>query len=195
MCGAARQYRGRRSARWLSERTAELGYRISPQTIARMDAGRRAGHFEVAELLVLARALGVPPMLLLYPGLLAGEVEVTPDVRTSSLQAARWFSGLAAFLGKDGQGRLVAEREEWEQRGQLPVLAARFTQLTLARLGMRKSRTGPAERVHVEALVQAQQVEQAIADDLHDLARQIIQAGGIPFDPDSEQLPTTENQS
>ncbi len=90
---AAKTLRGKRSAKWLSDRTAELGYRLSPQVIARLDSGRRAGHLEVAELMVLARALGVAPVLLLFPFLLDGPVEVLPGVEAPSGMALRWFTG------------------------------------------------------------------------------------------------------
>lgn len=66
--GAAMQKaRGKRTAKWLSERTAELGYRVSPTVIAKLDSGHRGNVLSVAELLVIADALEVPPAALLFP--------------------------------------------------------------------------------------------------------------------------------
>jgi len=108
---AAKALRGKRSAKWLSDRTAELGYRISPQVIARLDSARRAGHLELAELIVLAAALEVPPALLAVP-LGRGEViELLP-----SQEVDQW-GAFELFTGKVGRGRetieLFAEHANW----------------------------------------------------------------------------------
>jgi hypothetical protein len=91
---AMKRARGSRSARELSDDTAELGYRIAPTIIAKLDSGHRGAVLSVPELLVLAAALDIPPAMLLfgdgYPG---GEVEYLPDRSASNLQAAQWFSG------------------------------------------------------------------------------------------------------
>ncbi len=91
---AMKRARGSRLARELSDDTAELGYRIAPTIIAKLDTGHRGAVLNVTELLVLAAALDIPPTLLLfgdgYPG---GEVEYLPGRSTSNLQAAQWFSG------------------------------------------------------------------------------------------------------
>lgn len=94
---AAKRFRGSRSAKWLSDRTAELGYPISPQIIARLDTGKRAGHFELAELLVLAKALEVPPVLLLFPVGVVEEIEVLPGHVAAPWAAYKWFIGDASF--------------------------------------------------------------------------------------------------
>jgi hypothetical protein len=85
--------RGSRSANWLSERTAELGYRVSPTVIAKLDSGHRGDVLSVAELLVLAAALDIAPTALLYGGPYEQETELLPVVKTTQLAAAQWFSG------------------------------------------------------------------------------------------------------
>lgn len=100
--------RGSRSAKWLSDRTAELGFRVSPTVIAKLDAGHRGSVLSVAELLVLAAALDIAPIALLYPALTktsnAGkdvfvpggyeqQVELLPGVPWTEIEAAEWFSG------------------------------------------------------------------------------------------------------
>lgn len=82
-----------RSAKWLSERTAELGYRISPTVIAKLDSGHRGDVLSVAEWLVLGAALDVPPILLLYPDMPDGLVDMLPGVPRPSSWAAAWIQG------------------------------------------------------------------------------------------------------
>lgn len=54
--------------------------------------GRRST-LDVLTLILIARRLGVPPIELIYPAMADGEVEAWPGVRTTSFQAAQWFSG------------------------------------------------------------------------------------------------------
>jgi transcriptional regulator with XRE-family HTH domain len=84
--------RGTRSAQWLADETERLGYPISRAALANYESGRKKG-LDVAELLVLAAALKVPPIVLLYPELPDGVVEVLPGVTATSWDAAAWFSG------------------------------------------------------------------------------------------------------
>lgn len=91
---AIKEARGGKSAAWLSDRTAELGYRVSPTVIAKLDSGHRGTVLSVAELLVLSAALGVPPVALVYPGPYGQPVEVLPNEETTEIAAAEWFSGL-----------------------------------------------------------------------------------------------------
>lgn len=62
----------------LSERTRQLGYPITRVAITKIENNSRAGKLDVAEWLVLAYALDVPPGALLYPDLPDGTVEVLP---------------------------------------------------------------------------------------------------------------------
>ena len=97
---AVKAIRGERSAQWLSERTDELGHKISRSTIADIE-NRRRKYVSTAELCVLAWALDVPPAQLLFPALPDGEVEVVPNVTTRSIFAATWFTGEATFEDSD----------------------------------------------------------------------------------------------
>ncbi|RIR89263.1 DNA-binding protein [Mycobacteroides abscessus] len=90
---AMKESRGSRSATWLSDRTAELGYRVPATVISKLDSGHRGSVLGVAELVVLAAALDMPPVALLYPALPDGDVELLPKVPTRSLNAVEWFSG------------------------------------------------------------------------------------------------------
>lgn len=62
----------------LSELTRQAGYPISRVAITKIENNSRAGKLDVAEWIVLAYALDVPPGALLYPDLPDGPVEVLP---------------------------------------------------------------------------------------------------------------------
>jgi transcriptional regulator with XRE-family HTH domain len=85
--------RGEHTVQWLSDRTADYGLRISRSRISDLERGDRGGLLGVAELLVLAAALDVPPLLLLFPGVPGEPVELLPGRVVESWDAARWFTG------------------------------------------------------------------------------------------------------
>lgn len=91
------------SARQLSEECKRLGYEISRSTISDLENHRRM-HFGVPELLVLARALGVSPLRLIFRPGTEAETEVLPGETRSSFRAAEWFAGLGPYPepGEDG---------------------------------------------------------------------------------------------
>jgi hypothetical protein len=66
-----------------------------PHEVLREVVGVRA--VTVAELMVLARALNVAPVALLYPGPYDGDIEMLPDVAQSETFALQWFSGLVGI--------------------------------------------------------------------------------------------------
>ncbi|MCX6468083.1 MAG: hypothetical protein NTW76_02045 [Corynebacteriales bacterium] len=84
--------RGKRSAQWLSDVTADLGQRVARSTISELETKRRK-YISVAELSVLAHALGVAPLELLYPRQ-ADSVEYLPGKFDDSTAAFDWFAGL-----------------------------------------------------------------------------------------------------
>jgi len=76
-----------------------------------MEVGRRT-RLELSELIVLARALGVPPGLLIYPHQPGGEVEVMPGLRTTSRNALSWFAGNGPLsYESDGEVQAAELRE------------------------------------------------------------------------------------
>ncbi|TYQ10814.1 UNVERIFIED_ORG: helix-turn-helix protein [Gordonia westfalica J30] len=88
----------------LAKRTRELGYPISRVAISKIESNSRAGKLDVAEVSVIAAALGVPPVELLYPNLPDGEADVLPLVTTRSIVAAQWLAGEVMIL-PDGEVR------------------------------------------------------------------------------------------
>jgi transcriptional regulator with XRE-family HTH domain len=99
------------TAQQLAERTKALGYPVSRVAISKIEGNLRAGKLDVAELLVLAAALEIPPALLLFPTFPDGSVEVLPEHDENVLRAREWMSGdahLAVKIEADGiSGRLT----------------------------------------------------------------------------------------
>lgn len=99
---------GRLSAQQLADETERLGYGISRSQIANYESGRKKS-LDVAELLVIAAALGVPPLQLLFPDEPDDDIEMLPSQRTST------FHAIASFTGDPGlmwPGPEVAELTE-----------------------------------------------------------------------------------
>ncbi|WP_161894964.1 helix-turn-helix domain-containing protein [Gordonia spumicola] len=94
VAASVRRARGKRSAAWLSDQTATLGHPISRTVISDLENGRKRS-LDVGELIVIAAALGVPPISLLYPEIPDGVVEALPNWPTTSWDALRWFTGEA----------------------------------------------------------------------------------------------------
>ena len=102
VAGAMKRARGRRSARELSEETDGIGYHRSKQVIGKLNSGGR--DLRVAEFLVFAAALDVPPALLLFGGYPDGVVEFLPGRECTSKDAVDWFSGTGRLpAGPDGE--------------------------------------------------------------------------------------------
>lgn len=103
---------------------------LSAAAIANIETGRpgpdgqRRRDLTVEELVILAAALGVPPILLLVPVGVRELIEVLPGRVMSAWDAIEWFTGeapLATWQG-EGQGAVVsgADFTAWET-GAAPV--------------------------------------------------------------------------
>lgn len=95
--GIAREIRRHRlaagmSAQQLSDACAELGAPIPRTVISNIENGRRT-NVSVAEVLVLARALGQPPGALVFPAGYVSDVEYLPGKEADPLQVMDWWSG------------------------------------------------------------------------------------------------------
>jgi transcriptional regulator with XRE-family HTH domain len=101
VAAAIKRVRAGRSAQWLADETRRIGFPISRAAIANYESGRKRG-LDIAELLVLAAALNVPPLVLLFPELPDGLVEGLPGIRTTSWEAAAWFAGERGSIFTDG---------------------------------------------------------------------------------------------
>lgn len=76
----------------LANRTRALGHPLDRSVIAKLEGGHRQS-ITVPELVVLAKALEVPAIQLLYPLGNEPEVEVLPGRAASTEQAMLWFTG------------------------------------------------------------------------------------------------------
>lgn len=83
----------------VAEKTA-VGKPLTRAVISDLETGRKKT-LEVSELLTLAAALDIPPILLLFPDYPNGEeyLRVLPGEPNHSLGAAEWFSGVAPGPG------------------------------------------------------------------------------------------------
>jgi len=112
IAGAIKRARGKRSAQWLADRTAELGYPITRAQIANYESGRKQS-LDIAELIVVAAALDMSPVTLVYPGPYEQGIELLPGVEASEFEAAQWFSGLGywwVIAGSDDEAWRTAGR-------------------------------------------------------------------------------------
>ena len=121
VAAAMKRARGRRSARELSEETDRIGYHRSMSVIGKLSSGGR--DLRLAEFLVFAALLDVPPALLLFDGYPDGVVEYLPGREATSKQAVDWFSGTSRLpagpVGEPTRGNIgtdlvaaVARRSE-----------------------------------------------------------------------------------
>lgn len=119
---AVKLLRGKRAAQWLSDRTAELGLKMTRQTITDLENGRRR-YVTTAEIIVLAKALETAPVTLIYPPPYDDSVEYLPGQEMSKFDAAQHFSGIfnASYDKVDGgywmnTYQLRAQRETRDRR-------------------------------------------------------------------------------
>ncbi|QKW08023.1 helix-turn-helix transcriptional regulator [Streptomyces sp. NA04227] len=109
----------RMSAQQLSDRCTELGMEIPRAVISNLENGRRTS-VTVAELLVLAAALDVPPAVLAFPVGYTEQTEALPAAPTPPFEAVRWFAGeeQSATPGTAAQGRAAAlQHLAWRTEG------------------------------------------------------------------------------
>ncbi len=78
----------------LADKTRDLGYPITRVAITKIETNKRAGKLDIAEVLVLAVALEIPPALLLFPSFPErGTVELLPGYDVWPPAAVRWLCG------------------------------------------------------------------------------------------------------
>lgn len=112
--------RSKLSAQQTATRCAELGMpSISRVVITKLENGRREA-VSTAEVLVLARVLGVHPVDLLIPLGYDSDVEILPGETVSAWSAFKWFTGSAPdprdatdakWLGLDNPVQLWEEHQ------------------------------------------------------------------------------------
>jgi transcriptional regulator with XRE-family HTH domain len=101
------------SAQQLSDACTALGADIPRNTITDLEIGRRA-HLSVAELLVLAAALNIPPLELVCPVGYETRTEILPGDVSDTFAAALWLAGEAPRPGPDDAEYLLSIRDDWQ---------------------------------------------------------------------------------
>ncbi|MFC8429874.1 helix-turn-helix domain-containing protein [Streptomyces sp. NPDC057253] len=91
------------SAQQLAERCAQIGMPIQRSVLANLESGRRTT-VNVAEVLVLAHALKVPPGVLIFPVGHVTHTEVLPDGATEPGFAIEWLAGRSFFDAEAAEG-------------------------------------------------------------------------------------------
>ncbi|MFB8201888.1 helix-turn-helix transcriptional regulator [Kitasatospora purpeofusca] len=92
----------------VAQRCTDLGFPISRQSVSRLEAGKRDAPLNLAELLVLARALDVPPVLLIAPLDQQESVRIAPDVEVPAAEALTWITGeRPTSAAGDGPGAVL----------------------------------------------------------------------------------------
>ncbi|WP_061924251.1 hypothetical protein [Corynebacterium simulans] len=82
-----------KSDRWISERTEKLGNPLSRTAVSEYRRGVRKT-ISIGDWLVLAAALGVPPVSLLFPELPDGRINLLPATgEVNQLDALMWIAG------------------------------------------------------------------------------------------------------
>jgi transcriptional regulator with XRE-family HTH domain len=162
------------TAQDLARRTADLGYPVTRVAISKIEGNMRAGKLDVAELIVLAKALDMPPVLLLYPGYpegydvtvddlhraevdqtgdapftvsFAAEVETLPGVTETSRDAVLWFAGQRPSMWVPGdKGLDEVERSVGAEMIQSDALAVETAnQLAAQRKALERDDIPPEE--------------------------------------------------
>jgi len=90
----------RLSAQKLADACTKLGFPLDRSVISNFENGRRTT-VTVAEVLALAKALDVPPILLIFPVGVDRALDVLPGEGRSTWAAAKWFTGEEPFPTPD----------------------------------------------------------------------------------------------
>ncbi|MBY6366963.1 XRE family transcriptional regulator [Rhodococcus corynebacterioides] len=158
------------SGQALSDRTAELGHPISRAVISDLETGRRRG-LDVADLIVLAAALRISPVQLLFPELPRGSVDVLPGRPHESHDAVRWFAGETGLFASSGdwetgtgESAKVWTREE---------LAPEIDRITVTRQWLRAIASMRGAQSQITRALASEEPREQIStlEDLYDDAR------------------------
>jgi hypothetical protein len=187
-----RRLRGKRTAQWLADRTAVLGYPLSRAVISDLEVGRRR-YVTTAELIVLARALDTAPIALLYPAPYREAVQVLPTSgggnshNLEKIVAAQWFTGEPGSH-LDSLGLSTVDQMNYNSqllaltRARKAFALEERKAFTKARLNIRKN----AKRDGLD-VVTDEELDQLAAeiDDLQDRIDELWRLGGRDLDAEA----------
>ncbi|GAA2255839.1 hypothetical protein GCM10010430_44590 [Kitasatospora cystarginea] len=176
------------SAEALAARCADLGYPMSRQVISKLESGGRNGPTP-AELLVLARALEMPPVALLLPLAQGPTTYPTPLTKCSPWEAVAWFTGedRGAAAGAPEAGSPQAALDAFRRHDRLVRTALLSSKLAAER---RQDAQLAAPEDYERANTTAGQLEAVAHNDRSDLlaARRALREQGLFPPPLPEAL-------
>jgi len=121
----------------LADKTRDLSYPITRVAITKIETNKRAGKLDIAEVLVLAVALEIPPALLLVPEFPGDpSVEMLPNYRASPPAIVRWLCGESPLPMQVHADETTGDANPQNTGTEL---VGAFTRLTYAKAGLRKA--------------------------------------------------------
>jgi transcriptional regulator with XRE-family HTH domain len=170
------------SAQALADRCAELGHPLDRSVIAKLEKGYRAT-VTLADLLALAAALEVSPLLLLLPfGEAEDAVEALPGRTVNPAEAYEWITGQPPPVGPRMGWRSMPPSDSWDEHAEVIAefmdhrdavqrcVAARCSADVLYSRSQQARQAAYAEQA--ERLDKDSQQDQRTAEDLWDRIRQ-----------------------
>ncbi|WEH34209.1 helix-turn-helix transcriptional regulator [Streptomyces sp. AM 4-1-1] len=191
--------RRRKELRWsaqdLADRCEEAGYPIPRNVIANMESGRRAS-LPLVEIMVLAKALRVTPVSLIYPVGYVSEVRPLPyEDPQPTWDALQWFTGQSSAFGAEDLMLDLFLAHDDELRAALAALESEEYERWKVRTASNRIQREAAERALTRY---ADQVTNARTE-LRRHRAAIREAGGVPphlpsplADLDPHERDTTE---
>jgi len=191
---ALRRYRKERglSAQDVADACAALGHEIPRSLIANLENGRRAS-IDLAEFLVLARVLDVPPVALLFPPDSAAAVEVLPGQTVSMWDAIAWVTGEDEHLHSVAVGSPYEALERLRNYQMMVLTTVQTHTLAKDRRQRAAMATDPAERA--AALDIAANFQELAKQDRRDLLRlrdhlRVLGVEPPPLPPELAETPS-----
>ncbi|MDP9460265.1 MAG: helix-turn-helix domain-containing protein [Actinomycetota bacterium] len=180
---ALKAARGRMSAQQLSERCAGLGYPIPRSTITNLEIGRKES-ISIQEVAVLAKALGIPPLSLVFPIGRERTVEILPGAEVPTWLAAQWFTGEATFPVPlpDGGWGTNDNQQTWKTSAPFcfRLHSRLLKQWNDRRNDLRRARQSPGSTGDTEALEVQEELVRAAEDELRRYRELMRQVGLTP---------------
>ncbi|AEW95199.1 MULTISPECIES: helix-turn-helix domain-containing protein [Streptomycetaceae] len=139
---------------------------ITEHSLKNLELGRKSS-LTIADLVVLADVLNVPPVLLLFPLGTAPTVEALPGRTISTWDALAWFTGEAALDEPAAEGTARDVLDRFRQHGDL--VAAATTSYALARERRRMASTTLDRARRATLLQRAEGYEEHAFEDAQEL--------------------------
>lgn len=135
----------------VARRCAERGLaEITEHSLKNLETGRKSS-LAIADFLVLADVLGVPPVTLLFPLGTSATVEVLPARQVSTWDALSWFTGEVPSMQPAPEGTAQNLLDTFRTHGDLVAAAAASTTLAKER---RRAASTTLDRARRAALLE-----------------------------------------